>query len=57
MDAQGTYPNNNRMKEVKANDYSIFIGQESLQAYDFNSYNQLAILVDENTKRDCLPYF
>ena len=45
------------MKEVKASDYSIFIGQESLQAYDFNSYNQLAILVDENTKRDCLPIF
>ena len=45
------------MKEVKANDYSIFIGQESLQAYDFNSYNQLAILVDENTKRDCLHVF
>ncbi len=45
------------MKEVKAKDYSIFIGKESLQAYDFNSYNQLAILVDENTKRDCLPIF
>ena len=45
------------MKEVKANDYSIFIGQESLQAYDFDSYNQLAILVDENTKRDCLHVF
>lgn len=45
------------MKEVKANDYSIFIGKESLQKYDFNSYNQLAILVDENTKRDCLPAF
>ena len=45
------------MKEVKANNYSIFIGKESLQAYDFNSYNQLAILVDENTKKDCLPIF
>ena len=45
------------MKEVKANDYSIFIGKESLQEYNFNSYNQLAILVDENTKRDCLPVF
>ena len=45
------------MKEVKASDYSIFIGKESLQAYDFNSYKQLAILVDENTKRDCLPIF
>ena len=44
------------MKEVKANDYSIFIGKDSLQAYDFNSYNQLAVLVDKNTKRDCLPY-
>ena len=45
------------MNEVKVKDYSIFIGKESLQAYDFNSYNQLAILVDENTKRDCLPVF
>ena len=45
------------MKEVKANDYSIFIGQDSLQVYDFDSYNQLAILVDENTKRDCLHVF
>ena len=45
------------MKEVKANDYSIFIGKDSLRAYDFSSYNQLAILVDENTKRHCLPVF
>lgn len=45
------------MKEVKANDYSIFIGSESLQAFDFNTYSKLAILVDENTKRNCLPTF
>ena len=45
------------MKEVKANDYSIFIETESLQLFDFRTYSQLAILVDENTKRDCLPIF
>ena len=45
------------MREVKANDYSILIGTESLQAFDFSTYSQLAILVDENTKRDCLPIF
>lgn len=45
------------MKEIKAKDYSIFIGKDSLKAFDFSSYNQLAILVDENTKRDCLPVF
>ena len=45
------------MNQVKTNDYSIFIGKESLQAFDFNSYNQIAILVDENTKKDCLPIF
>ena len=45
------------MKEVKANDYSIFIGKESLHEYNFSTYNQLAILVDENTKKDCLPIF
>ena len=45
------------MNEVKAKDYSIFIGKGSLKAYDFSSYNQLAVLVDENTKRCCLPVF
>ena len=45
------------MNEVKAKDYSIFIGKGSLKAYDFSSYNKLAVLVDENTKRCCLPVF
>lgn len=45
------------MKEVRSNDYCILIGSESLQSFDFNSYSKLAILVDENTKRDCLPTF
>ena len=45
------------MNEVKAKDYSIFIGKGSLKAYDFSSYNQFAVLVDENTKRCCLPVF
>ena len=34
-----------------------FIGNGALQAFDFSAYSELAILVDENTKRDCLSTF
>ena len=42
------------MKEVKAIDYSIWIGKNSFSKLDISNYSQVAILVDENTKRDCL---
>ncbi len=42
------------MKEVKAIDYSIWIGENSLSKLDISTYSKVAILVDENTKRDCL---
>ena len=42
------------MKEIKAIDYSIWIGKNSLSKLDISTYSQVAILVDENTKRDCL---
>ena len=42
------------MKEIKAIDYSIWIGENSLSKLDISTYSKVAILVDENTKRDCL---
>jgi len=42
------------VKEIKAIDYSIWIGENSLSKLDISTYFKVAILVDENTKRDCL---
>ena len=42
------------MKEIKAIDYSIWIGKNSFSKLDISNYSQVAILVDENTKKDCL---
>ena len=42
------------MKEIKAINYSIWIGKNSFSKLDISIYSQVAILVDENTKRDCL---
>jgi len=42
------------VKEIKAIDYSIWIGEKSLSKLDISTYSKVAILVDENTKRDCL---
>jgi 3-dehydroquinate synthase len=42
------------VKEIKAIDYSIWIGKNSFSKLDISNYSQVAILVDENTKRDCL---
>ena len=42
------------MKEIKSIDYSIWIGENSLSKFDISTYSKVAILVDENTKRDCL---
>jgi len=42
------------VKEIKAIDYSIWIGENSLSKFDISTYSKVAILVDENTKRDCL---
>ena len=42
------------MKEIKAIDYSIWIGENSLSKLDISTYSKVAILVDENTKRNCL---
>ena len=42
------------MKEIKSDNYSVWIGQDALSDLDISSYSKVAILVDENTKRDCL---
>ena len=42
------------MKEIVSTDYSVWIGKDSLSKLDLSSYSRIGILVDENTKRDCL---
>ena len=42
------------MKEIVSSNYSVWIGEDSLGKLDILSYSKVAILVDENTKRDCL---
>ena len=42
------------MKEVISNNYSIWIGTDSLSKLDVSEYSEVAILVDENTRRYCL---
>ena len=42
------------MKKIISSNYSIWIGEKSLSKLNVNSYSKTAILVDENTKKDCL---
>jgi 3-dehydroquinate synthase len=42
------------VKEIISDNYSIWIGDNSLSKLAVSSYSKVAILVDENTKRDCL---
>jgi 3-dehydroquinate synthase len=43
------------VKEIKSDNYSVWIGQDALSNLDISSYSKVAILVDENTKEFCLP--
>ena len=43
------------MKKIKSADCSIWIGENSLSKLDISGYSKVAILVDNNTKKDCLP--
>ncbi|MAX68255.1 MAG: 3-dehydroquinate synthase [Flavobacteriales bacterium] len=43
------------MKEIKADNYSIWIGEKSISKLDVSKYSKIGILVDENTKEFCLP--
>ncbi|MBU47004.1 MAG: 3-dehydroquinate synthase [Flavobacteriales bacterium] len=42
------------MKKIVSSNYSIWIGENSLSELNVKSYSKVAILVDENTKKDCL---
>ena len=42
------------MKEIISSDYSIWIGEKSFSKLNVKSYSKVAILVDENTKKNCL---
>lgn len=42
------------MKEVISSNYSVWIGQKALSKLDYSANSKVGILVDENTKRDCL---
>ena len=42
------------MKEIKASNYSIWIGEKSLSKLDTTLYSKIGVLVDENTKKNCL---
>ena len=42
------------MKKIVASNYSVWIGENSLSKLDTSSYSKIGVLVDENTKRDCL---
>ena len=42
------------MKEIVSDNYSVWIGGDSLSKLDVSNYSKVGILVDENTKRDCL---
>jgi 3-dehydroquinate synthase len=43
------------MKIIRSDNYDVCIGKESLVHFNFSDYSTLAILVDENTKKHCLP--
>ncbi|MEE2700146.1 MAG: 3-dehydroquinate synthase [Bacteroidota bacterium] len=42
------------MKEIVSSDYSVSIGEDALSKLNILYYSKIAILVDENTRRDCL---
>ena len=43
------------MKEIESDNYSIWIGENSLSKLNVSEYSKIGILVDENTKEFCLP--
>ncbi len=43
------------MKEIKSDNYSIWIGDQSLSKLELIKYSKIGVLVDENTKEFCLP--
>ena len=45
------------MKKIKSINHSIYIGDKSFKEFNYKKYSKIAILVDENTRKYCLPYF
>ena len=43
------------MTTINSNGYSIYIGKASLVNFDYSVFSNIAILIDENTKKHCLP--
>ena len=43
------------MKEIIANNYSVWIGSDCFSKFNYKDYLKIAILVDENTEKNCLP--
>ena len=43
------------MKIIRSDNYDVCIGENSLVHFNFSNYSTLAILVDENIKKHCLP--
>jgi 3-dehydroquinate synthase len=43
------------MKIIQSDNYDVCIGEKSLGHFNFSDYSTSAILVDENTKKHCLP--
>tara|TARA_B100001758_G_scaffold246641_1_gene262240 strand:+ start:1579 stop:2568 length:990 start_codon:yes stop_codon:yes gene_type:complete len=42
------------VKKIATSNYSIWIGEKALSKLNVTAYSKVAILVDENTQRDCL---
>jgi len=45
------------MNIEKSQTYSLFIGDNALQEIELSAYSKIAILVDENTRQQCLDVF
>ena len=45
------------MKKIKSINHSIYIGDKSFKEFNYKKYSKIAVLVDENTRKYCLPYF
>lgn len=43
------------MKIIESNNYQILIGEKTLTEFGFSNYSTIVILVDENTRKHCLP--
>ena len=45
------------MIEIKSSNHSIWIGEDCFSKLELTKYSKVGILVDENTKKHCLPKF